>query len=127
MLLNPRMLLLIDAGGAAVTSVATFYLLAGQRIETGLPAGLLYAMAFVAACFACFDITALVVRRIDPAIPLRIIACANFSYCILVFVSVCAHRTTVTYLGVVYFCTETLIVLSLAAWEWIVASRRVLP
>ena len=123
MILKPRTLLIVDALGAAITSAATFYLLAGQHIETGLPIGLLNAMAIVAACFACFDVVA-IIRCTAPAIPLRIIALANFSYCILVFVSLCIYRNSVSYLGLAYFCIEISIVASLAVWEWIFASRR---
>ena len=58
-LLKPRALLLIDAVGAAVTTIANVYLLAAQRIEVGLPVELLYAMACYAACLVCFDVVAL--------------------------------------------------------------------
>jgi hypothetical protein len=122
-LLKPRALLLIDAVGAAVTTIANVFLLAGQRIDVGLPVEVLYAMAFYAACLVCFDVVALG-RRIDPAIALRIIACANLGYCIIVIVALYVYRTSVTRLGFAYFGIEIPILVAIAGWEWTVASRR---
>jgi len=123
LLLNPRKLLLVDAFGAALTAFATVYLLAEERIRTGMPVGLLYTMAIVAACFVCFDLVAFR-RRYDPAIPLHFIACANLSYCILVAASLYVYRASVTSLGLAYFCIEIPIVISLAVLEWNIASRQ---
>ncbi len=122
MLLNPRTLLLFDAVGAAMTSIATFYLLAGERIKTGMPIGLLNGMAILAACFVCFDLLSLRLR-IAPAIALRIIAIANLVYCTLVMVSLYQHQSSVTIVGVAYFCIEVPLVVALSVLEWTVASR----
>jgi hypothetical protein len=122
LLLNPRALLLFDAIGAALTSIATAYLLAGQRIRTGLPLGLLYGMTIVAACFVCFDLLALRLR-FAPAFALQIIGLANLAYCLFVIVSLYQFRDSATILGVAYFCIEISLVVTLAVWEWIVASR----
>lgn len=121
-MITPRNLLILDAIGAAVTALATYYLLAGERLKTGLPVELCYALAAIALAFSFFDIAALY-ARIDPSIALRIIACANVSYCILVVALLTINRATVTQLGLAYFCIEAAVVLSLAVLEWKVASR----
>jgi hypothetical protein len=115
-------LLLFDAVGAAVTSIATACLLAGQRIRTGLPVELLYGMAIVAACFACFDLLAFRLR-LAPTFALRIIASANLGYCLFVLVSLFQYWGSATLIGIAYFCIEILLVVALAVWEWAVASR----
>ncbi len=122
-LLNPRKLLLTDAVGGATTAFATFFLLAGERIKTGMPVELLYAMAMAATSFVCFDVVALL-RHIKPAIALRTIACANLTYCILVAVALYVHRSSVTSLGLAYFCIEIPLVATLAVWELKVSASR---
>jgi hypothetical protein len=121
-LLQPRKLLLLDAAGAGVTAWATYFLLAAERLSTGLPAGLLVSLAIVAACFACYDLVAFFCG-FDPAISLRVIACLNVSYCVVVMVALYKYRDQATSLGFAYFFTETALVVSLASWEWMIASR----
>lgn len=116
------MLLLVDAVGAAMTSMATLSLLATEIIRTGLPTGHLLSMASVAAGFMAFDLLA-VQRRLAPAIALRIIACLNLGYCLVVLGLMYQYRSVVTPLGVAYLGVEIAIVAAIAVWEWIVASR----
>ena len=124
---KPRRLLLLDFMGAIATSLATMFLLASfllasERLPTGLPTWLLYLMALVAAGLACFDIAAITLS-LDVAIALGIIAVLNLSYCIAVLIVLWVYRRDVTELGFVYFCIEIAIVLPLAAWEWTISRR----
>lgn len=120
---NPRFVLLVDAIGATFTALATIFLLAGEMIRTGLPTEFLYAMGVCAACFACFDLAAIWLR-LNPAVALGIIACANVSYCVVVEISLWVYRSSLTSLGLWYFCIEFLIVVTFAVWEWRIATRR---
>lgn len=122
LLQDPRSLLFLDGVGATMTAIATAYLLAGQRIETGLPIGILYTMAFVALCFGGFDFCVLY-GRTEPGIGLRAIAVANLCYCLVTMLFLYLFRSSVTGLGFAYFCIEIPIVVSLAIWEGIVALR----
>jgi hypothetical protein len=117
---NPRFVLLFDAVGATATAFATIFLLAQERIRTGIPAEYLYAMGLAAACFACFDAASLWLHW-NSSVSLRIIACANLVYCGLAFVCLYSHRTSLTSLGLAYFCIEIPIVAALAIWEWRIA------
>jgi hypothetical protein len=121
--MNPRNVLLVDAVGATVTALATIFLLAGERIRCGMPTEILHAMVGGAACIASFDLASLWLRA-NPAVSLRIIACANLSYCVLVAVSLCVYRSTVTSWGLAYFCIEIPIVVALAVWEWRITTRQ---
>ena len=122
MLLGPKhKLLVVDAIGAAATSLATFFLLAMEVIKTGLPTRLLYVLSFLAVCLAAFDLVA-IKGRFDSATALRIIACLNLSYCVLVVVLLYLYRQAVTPLGMAYFCIEVAIVLAMSAFELLVAS-----
>lgn len=115
-MLDPRHLLLVDAAGAALSALATFFLLAGELLKTGMPLGILYAMVAVAICLVCFDIAAFN-RRLNSGIALRMIACLNWSYCIGVVAALYFHRRELTSWGMVYFCSEIAVVAILAAWE----------
>jgi len=119
---KPRSVLLLDLFGAIATSLATSFLLASERLPTGLPTWLLYSMALVAAGFACFDAAAITLS-FDVSIALARIAVLNLSYCIAVLIALWVYRQDVTELGFVYFCIEICIVLPLAAWEWTISRR----
>jgi hypothetical protein len=123
-LLSPQKLLLVDAVGAAVTAFATYFLLAAERLETGIPTWLLQLLAIVALSFVSFDVVALN-RRIDPAVSLRVIAGLNLSYCMIVLASLYVCRRVVTELGWAYFCVEIIIVISLATLELKLAAQAV--
>lgn len=117
LLQSPRRLLLLDAVGALVTALATTLILAPERVRSGLPSELLYVMGAVAGCFACFDVVALHFR-LDPSITLRIVACANLSYCAGAAASLYVYHARVTNLGFMYFFIEIPMVVCLAVWEW---------
>ncbi|XZE33458.1 hypothetical protein SH501x_004242 [Pirellulaceae bacterium SH501] len=115
-------MLILDAMGAAATSFATHFLLASERVRTGLPTGTLTVLALAALSFAIFDLVSLAIAR-SLAIPLRWIACCNLTYCLLTLALVVLHRNTVTPLGLVYFFSEIAIIVPLACWEWRLAGR----
>ncbi len=119
---DPKRMLLLDAIGALATALTTYYLLAGERIQTGLPTKLLQSMASVAACFACFDL--LSVRLFNNlSIPLRIIAATNLLYVVASIGALIAYRELITALGVAYFSLEAAIIIPLALWEWTLGSK----
>jgi hypothetical protein len=119
---NPRWVLLLDAIGAALTATTAFLLLASQRMNTGLPTGLLVAMGVAAVGFALFDAAALCLRA-DSFRSLQAIAMANASYCVFAVATLWVHRSTVTGLGLLYFCVEIPVIAFIAAWEWRIARR----
>ncbi len=122
LLRNPRTLLLCDAVGAAATACATWFLLAGGLLQTGIPVGFLYSMAVVAGVFVLFDVMAY--RGYPDAVfALRAIACLNIGYCVFVMTTLLLFRGAVSPLGLGYFFIEIVIVVPLAIWELTVASR----
>lgn len=115
-LMNPRSLLVFDAIGAALTGLATGLLLASERVRTGLPTELLYALSIVAFGFMGYDLVSYCFSK-DAAKSLRIIALLNLAYCAVVVVSLVAYRSQVTGMGLIYFRVESVIVFALAIWE----------
>lgn len=73
---RPRGLLLLDAVGALNTSLATYFLLAAERWKTGLPTGILTAMALAALGFAIWDVVS-ILGVIEARVGLRVISGAT--------------------------------------------------
>ena len=120
---NPKYLLLSDCVGACLTFFSTWFLLASEVLKTGLPVKLLMWMAAAALCFALFDFLAMVFSW-NSSWSLRAISCSNAGYCLFVLLALFFHRYSVSVVGFFYFLIEIILVLLLARWEWLVASRR---
>jgi hypothetical protein len=114
---EPWNILLLDLFGALVTSLATALLLASERVPTGVPSWILYAMAAIALGFACFDAVGLFLVS-DPRIPLAVIAILNLIYCVASILICCVHASELTLIGTIYFSFEVVVVAALACWEW---------
>jgi hypothetical protein len=115
-------MLLVDACGAVATAMATYFLLASERLRTGLPPAVLTGMAVAALAFAIFDIVCLLLKR-NATDALRVIACCNLLYCGIAGVLLILFWKDVTALGLVYFAVEIAIVVSISIWEWRLAGR----
>jgi hypothetical protein len=72
--------------------------------------------------FACFDLFAYRFSK-TAIIPLAIIASLNLSYCVLTVIAISMNWQTITWLGLLYFGVEMIVISSLAAWEFVVARR----
>lgn len=119
---NPAQLLLIDAIGAIATAISTYALLATGTIQTGFPYGLVCTLAAVALGFSIFDLTAYFLD-LDYAFALATIAKLNMAYCFSAMVLLLLYHKNTSYLGIGYFCVESLIVIPLAWWESRIALR----
>lgn len=116
---NPKKLLLIDGIGAAVTSIVTGLILT-TVVETGLPTTWLYALAAIAAMFACFDLYAYFAAH-DAWWPLATIGALNLIYCVITMIICIACASSVTAMATVYFALEMMVVAPLALWELAIA------
>jgi len=121
--LTPRHILVVDLSGAIATTLATVFLLASERLQTGLPSWLLYSMALVAFGFVCVDVAA-IFQFLDAPVALATIAYLNVSYCLAVLLVLCVYRMHITKPCLVYFCFEIGIVIPLAWWEWSISRER---
>jgi hypothetical protein len=113
---EPRILLLLDFSSAVVTSLLAALLLATAILPTGLPTWILYSMSLSAAGFALFDVVS-VLRVSDRVRPLFAIGWLNLLYCAGTIVICVMFRSSVTYLGWMYFMLEGVLVIALACWE----------
>lgn len=116
------MIVAIDAAGAFVTAILTFFLLAGEIVPTGLPTLILQFMAAVAALYGVFGVIGFVLK-LAPQMMLRTLAVLNLVYAVAA-IAVCAiNRDQLTPVGTIYFAVECAILFALAAFEWSVANN----
>jgi len=123
---NPRRLLLIDSLGALITFLVTAFLLVPERIPTGLPVTILYAMAFVAGVFCLIGLIALAIAS-APRIHLRSMAVLNAAYCLITAAVCVSHSSTLTIWGFIYFSLECIVVSWLVLKEWRASKMQTIP
>lgn len=119
---EPIVLLVVDLFGAMATSFTMLFLLASERLLTGLPSWLLYSMGLIALGFACIDAAA-ILRFFEASIALAAIAFLNLGYCVMMLIALFVYRASVTELCWVYCCVEIAIVIPLACWELKIAKQ----
>jgi hypothetical protein len=119
----PRPLLLLDGIGALLTAASMVFLLAPFENTFGLPVRSAYAFGAVATLFACFSLSSTMSAKANHASRLRVIAAANFSYCIVSLAVMLAHQDVLTLLGYLYLSLEVLIVSALASYELKIARQ----
>ena len=113
---SPRHLLLVDGVGALMTSASTGLLLATEVLASGIPSWVLWILASVAFGYACFDAVG-VFYVSDPRPFLSGIAILNLVYCFITLVICCVFSRQLTWLGMIYFSLEAIVVIPLALWE----------
>lgn len=114
---NPRILFLFDGIGAVISALSLAFLLAPFPEFFGIPSNIAYSFTVLAFIFAIYSLSC---YWINPKIPkyfLRIIAIANFSYCILSLSALFFLWSEITIWGTLYILGEKLIVLSLVYLE----------
>lgn len=116
--LKPKSLFLIDFIGALVSAIFLGLVLPRFQSYLGIPLSTLYILAvipiffFIYSLFGYFKIS-------DKWKPyLKGIAIANTLYCCLTFCLLIYHKNEVTWLAIIYFITEIIIVLSLSFVEY---------
>jgi uncharacterized membrane protein len=119
---HPKKLLLLDSMGAFATALTIYFVFASEVLITGLPVPVHRIMVLLAMMFACFDLLAYRYSKTTD-IPLFLIASLNLSYCVLTSIAMSMNWKTVTWLGLLYFGVEIIVISSLALWEFVIARR----
>lgn len=119
----PRLLFLIDGGGALLSAFLLGVVLVRWESVFGIPARVLYVLAAFPVLFAVYDGYAYRRAGNRPAPYLRRIAGANWGYCLVSIGLAWFHRSTITGLGWAYLLGEIAIVIALAGLEWRVAAH----
>lgn len=106
-----------DAIGALCTTLILGVVLVGVSKAMGLEKAILYFLALFAALLAIYSFTVYLVKPRNWPVFLKIIALANFVYCLVTWGILL--RTEPSLFAYIYFTVETVIVLALAGTEWL--------
>lgn len=124
-IIQPRALLLVDGFGAILSAVLLGIVLVEFGAIFGMPANVLYILALLPCVFAIFDFLSAAKKRSNYGSLLKIIAVANFAYCLLSIGAIILHFQVLTIWGIGYFISELIIVSALVIIEWKTAGKLV--
>lgn len=108
--------------GALTTAGFLGVLLVRFESLIGMPPKVLYWLASIAIILAVYSFTCYGLKMKNWYRYLRFVAVANLLYCLLTLVLVVQRYSDLTTLGLVYFASEFLIIVSLACYELKVAA-----
>jgi hypothetical protein len=114
---KPQNLFFIDSLGAALS--ATLYILVLARFENifGMPQNTLYFLSLLATIYAAYSCLCYLINLENWKSYLKIIALANLVHCCLIIGLLFYFYQQLTFLGLLYFIGEIIIVSSLAIIE----------
>ncbi|MEL6926875.1 MAG: hypothetical protein AAFO94_22740 [Bacteroidota bacterium] len=122
--LSIRQIFLIDSIGAMVSAFSLGVVLVYFQKYIGMPMRVLYLLAAIASCFAIYSMLCHLRLQKNQAAFLKGIATANFTYCLLSVGLVTYYFDQLSWLGILYFVAEKIIVLVLAWIEWTKANAQ---
>lgn len=115
---TPRRLFLIDALGALLTASILGLLLPHFAQGWGIPRRDLYFLAGGVLLLFFYSISIFLIQPRYWLMYLRIIAGANFSYCLLTLALLWHWRQSAQTMAYTYFIGEALVIFGIARWEW---------
>ena len=118
---TPRVVLLLDGAGAALTALLLILVLAPRERFFGLPRGVAVSLALFGGLFASFSLVSALCSIVDRRPYLRAIAFANFGYCVLSIGLAAYYGEVLTLYGKLYLAVEVLVITVLATVELVVA------
>lgn len=118
---NPKQVFLADALGALCTSLILAIILPRVHHVLGLEKSTLYFLASLALVFLVYSASMYLIRPRNWALFMKIIAMANFSYCVITWILLLSAKASGW--AYLYFTGETLIVAVIARTEWAYAEQ----
>jgi len=116
--LDPTRALLIDGLGACVSALCLGLVLPALQRWIGMPLGVLYLLAGIAAALAVNGVVAWRVAGAHARRWLTAVALANLLYCGLTASLVVWQWAQLTVWGVAYFAGEVAVIAALVGCEW---------
>lgn len=122
--INRRNIFLIDGIGAAASAFSLGVALPFFNRWVGLPASVLDLLAAIAVVLALYSFSRYYFADVNNRTWLSLLVLGNLAYCVLTASLVLANLGTVEPLGLVYFATETLVILLLVGVEFLLLNDR---
>ncbi|MEP3388548.1 MAG: hypothetical protein ABJO02_10195 [Reichenbachiella sp.] len=116
--LNPKKVFLLDACGAVVSAVLLGLVLTALEPLIGMPTLILQKLAITACFFAAYSFFCFWRLPENWRPFLKVIAMANFCYCLYTIFLVISLYQVLTPLGIAYFIGELIVIFVLVAFEW---------
>jgi len=113
----PKKLLLIDCFGALLSALLLGVVLTRFEVFAGMPKNILYLLSAIPCLFALYTFIAYRFAQQNYTIHLKIIATANALYCCLTLGLVFYFYNQLSLLALMYFCSEIIIIITLAIIE----------
>ena len=120
---NPKLIFLIDGFGAVLSVFLLGIVLVKLENLIGMPAQTLYILAGIAGVFAIYSFLCSFLIPKNWRTFLKVIAFANLIYCLLTFSLLFIHQSDLTYLGIIYFLGEIIVIGLLAFLELRIAKH----
>ena len=121
--LSFKNIFLVDGIGAIITALLLSQLLARFEPVFGMPKEVLYLLAGIAACFAVYSLSVHFLIKENRKPYLMGIAVANTLYCSATLVLVIYLNQSLTWLGIAYFISEIITVMSLVRVEFLIVNN----
>ncbi|KAB2918285.1 MAG: hypothetical protein F9K23_03835 [Bacteroidetes bacterium] len=118
---KPQRLLLIDSIGAAVTVALLLGVVKTNPLLFGVPPTIINYLSAIAVVFCLYSLTSYFAPNNKHKLLLKIISVANATYAIITWVTLGYNLAGITTLGVIYFLSESAIILTLVYIEFNVA------
>ncbi len=113
-----RKMFLIDGIGALVSAFLLGIILTMFQEYIGMPTWILTILSLIALLFAIYSLNCFFWVKQNQRFFLRIIACFNFSYCLITAGMLVIFRNQLTLLGFTYFLGEIIFILGLVFLEF---------
>ncbi len=113
---NPKRLLLIDIGGAFITTLLLFLVVKNNNQVFGISSSKVDILAIIALFICCVGIVGCFMNKNNWKLLFITLASINLFYC-LITVMVLISSENVTIYGMLYFLIEIVIILMLAFLE----------
>jgi hypothetical protein len=120
---KPKVLFLIDAMGAALTTCSLFFPLRHFNQYFGMPLNILTNLSILGLAFCVYSWSCYFYLKDNWSPYIRTIAIANLLYCVLTVTLMFFNYNNLTPLGLAYFIGESTIILSLVYVEFRVAGE----
>ncbi|TGL41425.1 hypothetical protein [Leptospira perdikensis] len=115
---NPKYIFLMDGLGAILSGVLLSLVLPMFVDSLGMPINTLYTLAILPFIYAVYSLLCYFLNPFQWKFYLRVIATANFLYCVFTMVYLVLNLEQTTVICEIYFVLEMIVVVSLASFEW---------
>ncbi len=115
--INPEKLFLIDSIGALVTAFMLGFVLVQFQNIFGVPKDILYILSLIALIYSIYSFVCYLKIKTTWRPFLKGIAIANLTYCLITIGLMISLHSQITYLGILYFSSEVIIILGLVILE----------